>query len=178
MIALTERQIAAIEWVVRVVRAGELEEEFTVTWIRAANDATRAALPKFAGDTAAIPPINGDIFGVLVHAGLLFASPPRDTTVTYTVLEAAYAFVDARAAPKPPPLSRVALRRLLDGRLTATDLKNICFDMDIHHEDVHGETLSDQIRELLTLVERKQCLDELHQVLVAIRPDLAADLAL
>jgi hypothetical protein len=178
MPGLTEPQDVAIRWVVRAVRAKELREDFTILWLRNAADLPeRAQIRQFSGDTATVPRINSSIFGYLVHIGFLFAIPRGDSSFTYSVLQAAYDYVDGGGLALLTPLAITDLHAALKDRLDLDDLKQLCFVMLVDFESLDGKGVSGKLRELLLRVERTQRLAELRHTLVDIRPDLAADLA-
>lgn len=171
---LTELQRAALRWVVRAVRAGQLRESFRLSWIRAMDGSERASLRGFTGDASAIPPLSEGAFAVLVAEGYLgiVITPGSTVTYTYTVRQAAYDAVDGPVAEGAPPAPRPLreLRRVLASRLAPDEVATIAFDMG--GAPVVGETHDAKVRELLAWAQRMNRLDELRQVVRELRPDI------
>lgn len=86
----------------------------------------------------------------------------------------------AAAGPPPAPKAAAAapapsqLRQLLAERLSAEELRTICFDLGIDPDDLPGESKGAKARELIAYLTRRGALDRLTQWLAANRPDMFA----
>lgn len=64
------------------------------------------------------------------------------------------------------------LRHLISSHFNISDLKSLCFDLGIDYENLSGEIKDDKVRELITLIDRQNRLNELVNLLIQMRPNL------
>ena len=57
--------------------------------------------------------------------------------------------------------SRIRLRGNIYNAFTRSELRDVCFDMDVDYESLSGDTKGDDVRELIALCERSGRMDEL-----------------
>lgn len=62
------------------------------------------------------------------------------------------------------------LRNLLVKRFSKSEIRDICFEMNIEYENLDGETLNDKARELIFFCRRRDKLEELLSILKEKRP--------
>lgn len=65
---------------------------------------------------------------------------------------------------------RVGLRTLLENSFNEDELSTLCFDLGVEFENIGGETKIDKSREIVTMFERKQRLDDLIEACRRLRP--------
>jgi len=70
------------------------------------------------------------------------------------------------------PVDRGALLGILTQRLSSSELRTLCFDLQVDYEDLAGETKPDKARELIQYLERRGRLPELVPHLRGLRPDI------
>ena len=61
----------------------------------------------------------------------------------------------------------------LNGRINRQELRTICFDLGIDSDNLRGETKSDQLRDLLVHLARRNDLQRLGSWIQSHRPDIA-----
>ena len=66
----------------------------------------------------------------------------------------------------------VEIRRILVSRFNETELRDLCFDLNIDYENLQGSSKQDRSRELLTLVQRHGLERKFLQTLKIHRPEL------
>jgi hypothetical protein len=64
------------------------------------------------------------------------------------------------------------LRSSLVKRLSESELRSLCFDLDIDYENIPGASKEDKIRELLIHLERRKRINELITIGSELRPDI------
>jgi hypothetical protein len=57
--------------------------------------------------------------------------------------------------------SRIKLRENMYNAFTRSELRDVCFDMDVDYESLSGDTKGDDVRELIALCERSGRINEL-----------------
>src|SRR4029453_7991392 len=67
---------------------------------------------------------------------------------------------------------RVRLREILSDRFDESELKTLCFDLDISYENLPGSSKADRARELVAYCERHACTRTLIQTGAQLRPDI------
>lgn len=70
------------------------------------------------------------------------------------------------------PHTRAHLRQLLTERLDETDIRTICFDVNLDFENLSGQNKSEKVIALLRHFEQRQQLDFLLRAVKSMRPDL------
>ena len=79
-------------------------------------------------------------------------------------------FGSLAAEPQSPPMS--TLRQLLTDYFNETELRNLCFDLDVEYEDLSGPTKADKARELVSLLKRSDRIPELVKRCSELRPNV------
>jgi hypothetical protein len=64
------------------------------------------------------------------------------------------------------------LRKLITNYYSRDELRTLCFDLGVRYDELPGDSLSGQVRELLLLSARRGRLGDLVQLVVAERPFL------
>lgn len=67
---------------------------------------------------------------------------------------------------------RRAIRDVLMLRFSQDELKEICFYLNVDHENLDSESLSSFARDLCSFMERQNRLDELHSHIISKKSDL------
>jgi hypothetical protein len=67
------------------------------------------------------------------------------------------------------------LRETLATRLSDSELRTLCFDLNLDYEDLAGTNKPDRARELVTGLIQRERIDELAQVGARLRPDICWD---
>ena len=70
---------------------------------------------------------------------------------------------------------RSELRKLIEKHFSLSDLKTLCFDLNITYANLPGDTLRDKSRELIDFCVRNDCLNELLEKLKMERPKVNWD---
>lgn len=70
------------------------------------------------------------------------------------------------------PHTRAHLRQLLTERLDETDIRTLCFDVDLDFENLSGQNKREKVVALLRHFEQRQQLDFLLRAVKSMRPDL------
>ena len=70
------------------------------------------------------------------------------------------------------PHTRAEIRQLLTERLDVTDIRTLCFDVDLEFENLSGQNKQEKVIDLLAHFERRQQLDYLLRAVKSMRPDL------
>jgi hypothetical protein len=79
-------------------------------------------------------------------------------------------FGSLAAEPQSPPVR--PLRQLLTDYFNETELRNLCFDLDVEYEDLSGPTKADKARELVALLKRCDRISELIKLCSKLRPNV------
>ena len=66
---------------------------------------------------------------------------------------------------------RIKIARALNTHFNMSELKALCFELQINYDDLPGSARSDKARELVTFMERRGRLPELAQYIKNIRPN-------
>ena len=66
----------------------------------------------------------------------------------------------------------VNLRELLTAHFSESELRTLCFDLDVEYEDLRGTGRSDKERELVAYLARHDRMGELTEVGARLRPDI------
>ena len=66
-----------------------------------------------------------------------------------------------RPVGKLAQASRIKLRENMYNAFTRSELRDVCFDMDVDYESLSGDTKGDDVRELIALCERSGQINEL-----------------
>jgi len=66
------------------------------------------------------------------------------------------------------------LRKLISNHYSLDEFRTLCFDLGVRYDDLGGDSLSGQVRELLLLLARHGRLADLLQLVTAERPFLLA----
>ena len=84
--------------------------------------------------------------------------------------------VAVEAVPSPKPKSkptetyRVKLRQNLVTAVNDSELRDLCFDMNVDYESLNGENKADKARELIAFCERRQVIADLIARCRELRP--------
>jgi len=73
---------------------------------------------------------------------------------------------------RSPSPSVQSLPRILAARFDESELRTLCFELDIDYESLLGEGTADKARELVSDLGRKGCLNELIRLGKEVRPDI------
>jgi len=65
------------------------------------------------------------------------------------------------------------LREILATRFNESELRTLCFDLDVEYDDLPGEGISDKARELVAYLERHGRISELVTIVQQKRPDVS-----
>ena len=68
---------------------------------------------------------------------------------------------------------RHKLHQILDGRFDETELRNLCFHLDVDYESLPGEGRANKARELISYLERRGRLSRLVEAGKELRRDVA-----
>jgi hypothetical protein len=71
---------------------------------------------------------------------------------------------------KPTGTYRVKLRRNLVAAFNDSELRDLCFDMNVDYESLSGENKADKARELIAFCERRQSVPDLVARCWELRP--------
>ena len=74
--------------------------------------------------------------------------------------------------PVPPTNLRVVLLTVLDTRFNKSELRQLCFHLDLEYEDLPGSGKADKVRELVLYMERRDHLIDLFTAIQRLRPDI------
>jgi len=74
------------------------------------------------------------------------------------------------------PIDRVGLRRVIDVAFNLDELKSICFELGIDHEELAGSTKSAKIQELIGFCERRGRFSDLVRQVRTLRPHMEAQI--
>ena len=66
------------------------------------------------------------------------------------------------------------LRKLISNHYSLDEFRTLCFDLGVRYDDLGGDSLNGQVRELLLLLARHGRLADLLVLLAAERPSLLA----
>jgi hypothetical protein len=83
---------------------------------------------------------------------------------------------DAGAGAAPNHTRLVRLRRTLTDRLTTSDVRTLCFDMELDYDMLGGENKGDKVRELVLYAEMRGLVPKLTEAILQLRPDIEEDL--
>ncbi len=82
-------------------------------------------------------------------------------------------FVPPPPDPQPKTANdRYELYAILEDRFNDSEIRDLCFHLNITYENLPGSTKKDKARELVTLMERRNALDELAETIQQIRLDI------
>ena len=79
-------------------------------------------------------------------------------------------FGSLAAEPQSPLVP--TLRQLLTDYFNETELRNLCFDLDVEYENLSGPTKADKARELVSLLKRSDRIPELLKRCSKLRPNV------
>lgn len=74
---LTDNQIDALEWIVAQIRAGVLDEEFSVYWTY-----DGGTIPGYQGDGESVPEFTQGLLNALAHEGAIRCTPEMRATIS------------------------------------------------------------------------------------------------
>jgi hypothetical protein len=81
-------------------------------------------------------------------------------------------------APRPAirrlTMTRSELHRILDDYFSASELRSLCFDLGVDHDDLPGDGQEAHARELVAFLERRGRLAELEAACRRLRPGALA----
>ena len=72
---------------------------------------------------------------------------------------------------KPTESYRVTLRQNLVAAFNDSELRDLCFDMNVDYESLNGENKADKARELIAFCERRQSVPDLVARCQELRPN-------
>lgn len=72
------------------------------------------------------------------------------------------------------PADIAILRQILVDRFSFSEMRDICFDLEIDDENLPGESKGDLAREMIRYLERRGRVAELWEMIKELRPDTAA----
>ena len=70
---------------------------------------------------------------------------------------------------------RIKLRRILDEFFSMGELRGLCFDMQIHFDELAGETKPEKVIALIEFCERRGRISELETKVYTLRPDASLE---
>jgi hypothetical protein len=173
---LTPKQRDLLKDIVEEVRAGNLDEEFLVTWLP-------GGIPYFYGSYRGKKPLSDltEINVMTLKREELLNAVGKDSNYKCSPSEYGRQAVDsdfgASIAPSTATSSvavkvnDVALVQLLEEHFDLNDLDELCFKMGVKHENVRGDTLSLRCRNLVSYMARRGQLMSLIISAVKERPN-------
>ncbi len=69
-------------------------------------------------------------------------------------------------------MNRTQLRQILATRFDTTELRTLCFELDVEYSNLPGRSKAEKEQELIVYLERRQRLPDLVKVGQQLRPDI------